>query len=659
MLRHRGVFEMRKNPFWVGSVLYLLLTLAFCNRVWAQQPAANNSAVNPLVRVLQAKGILTADEVARISQASSPGDADRQLAKLLLMKGVISQDDYDQTEGTSGVINASNAATSGPSQIAAVYRVPASSGANTALLSNVAPPASNVAPPASPPSDQQPSGAQAVVPALTPIRVFPVGPIPREAGTPAFKIGSVRVTPYGFIKATVVHDSSSPNGDDFPLPGFLAPDTGPNGAPEFHVKARASRIGTNLEWLDPSSKFTITGKIEGDFEGNFSRVDNRNIGTIRASMFSIRLAYGRIDYRLNDRDSFNFLFGQDWTPFTSSTLPITFETTGTSIGFGVLWERAPQVRAGWTHDFGGGFKLMPELAVIFPAFGNVPANVQTATGILTVTGVANQLGYGERQGTDSGRPEAQARIVGQFQLDHAEGVAPAQLILSGEQGRRTAIVLKSAVPTAFQAAFPNGAAVSSNTAAWTAEAQLPTRFATLIGKYYSGSDLRFYFGGQLFSNFNDTAGLTGTTTVASVDGASNVVFGTNANGVPVLAPERPVRSQGGFVSLGLPLSRIFHADPSGRNAGWSIYFTYGQDSAKARDVRRMLAPGAAGTRNKSAMYVGTLYYKLNNWVTFGIEQSLFQTHAVPGSTGVLPLFSGVPSRNWRDLRTEAGPVFTF
>ncbi len=645
---------MRRNPFWVGSVLYLLLTLAFCNRVWAQQPAANNSAANPLVRVLQAKGILTADEVAQISQASSPRDADRQLAKLLLTKGVISQADYDQTEGTSHVINASNAATSGPSQIAAVYRVPANSGANAAHLSNVAPPANS-------PSDQGSSGAQPVVPALTPVRFLPVGPLPREAGTPAFKIGSVRVTPYGFIKATVVHDSSSPNGDDFPLPGFQAPDTGPNGAPEFHVKARASRIGMNLEWLDPSPKFTITGKIEGDFEGNFSRVDNRNIGTIRASMFSIRLAYGRIDYRFSDRNSINFLAGQDWTPFTSSTLPITFETTGTSIGFGVLWERAPQVRAGWTHNFGGGFQLMPEVAVIFPAFGNVPANVQTATGILTVTGIANQLGYGERQGTDSGRPEAQARIVGQFQLDHAEGVPPAQIIFSGEQGRRTAIVLRSAVPAAaaFQATFPNGAAVSSNTAAWTGEFQLPTRFATLVGKYYSGSDLRFYFGGQLFSNFNDTFGLTGTTTVASVDGASNVVFGTNANGVPVLARERPVRSQGGFVSLGLPLSRIFHADPSGRNAGWSIYFTYGQDSAKARDVRRMLAPGAAGTRNKSAMYVGTLYYKLNNWVTFGFEQSLFQTHAVPGSTGVLPLFSGVPSRNWRDLRTEAGPIFTF
>jgi len=41
------------------------------------------SAVNPLVRVLQAKGILTAEEVAQISQASSASDADT-LAKLLL-----------------------------------------------------------------------------------------------------------------------------------------------------------------------------------------------------------------------------------------------------------------------------------------------------------------------------------------------------------------------------------------------------------------------------------------------------------------------------------------------------------------------------------------------------------------------------------------------
>src|SRR5438105_15734581 len=123
---------------------------------------------------------------------------------------------------------------------------------------------------------------------------------------------------------------------------------------------------------------------------------------------------------------------------------------------------------------------MPEVARVFPDCGDVPANVKTATGPLAVTGVSQQLGYGERQGTDSGRPEVEGRIVAQFQLDHAPGVAPAQIIFSGEQARRTAVVLKSAVPAgaAFQAAFPNGATVSSNTAGWTGYFQLPTCYAT-------------------------------------------------------------------------------------------------------------------------------------------------------------------------------------
>src|SRR5207302_10334796 len=95
----------------------------------------------------------------------------------------------------------------------------------------------------------------------------------------------------------------------------------------------------------------------------------------------------------------------DWTPTASSTLPSILETTGTEIGFGVLWERAPQMRAGWTHDFGGGFKLMPEVAMVLPAFGDVHANAQTATGTLAVTGVANHLGYGDSQRAYPGTPE--------------------------------------------------------------------------------------------------------------------------------------------------------------------------------------------------------------------------------------------------------------
>jgi hypothetical protein len=612
---------------------------AACQRGFAQQPSERSSAANPLVRLLQAKGILTEEEVAQIDQAASPADADQRLANLLLSKGVISQSDYDHTFGSVRVANVSAPASSNAIVMPAVYRTPVNASGNATLATNAAlagsPSPANAGRPDTPP----------VIPGIAPIRVFPVGGLPREGLKPAFSIGTLRVTPYGFIKATFVHDSSSPGGDDFPLPGFLT-DTGPQGSPEFHIKARSTRFGANFEWLDPSPKLTVTGKIEADFEGNFSRADNRNLSAIRSSMPSIRLAYVRLDYKAGEKDTISTVLGQDWTPFSSSTLPNLLETTILAGGYGTLWERDPQIRVGWTHDF-GGFKLMPEVAAVLPASGDVPG----------ANNLANQLGFGERQGPDSARPTVEGRIVGQFQLDHAPGIAPAQIIVSGEQGERKAVVTAAAVPAGFKAAFPQGATVTSTTNGWTGEAQLPTRYFTLLTKYYTGSDLRWFFGGQFFSNFNDTAGLTGTSTVASIDGASNVVFGTNASGALVVAPQRPVRSAGGFVNLGFPLSRIFGADPQGRNMGWSLYLHYGVDFAKARDVRRFNPTGA---RFKSPLYAGTVYYKLNNWVTFAFEQSLYETSAAAGSTApFLPLFRGIPSRTWRDLRSEGGTIFTF
>jgi len=637
----------------VCLVVVLLSTFASSKEALAQQQGVSNPPVSPLVRVLHAKGILTDEEMSQINQAPISGEADQRLAKLLLLKGVISQADYDQTVAAGTFVNASKADTAGAHVVSAVYRVPGSTPAAVPGL----PPASTVAPAVSstaPPSEQTASAAPAVIPAIAPTRVFPVGGLPREGLKPAFSIGTLRVTPFGFIKATFVHDSSSPGGDDFPLPGFLT-DTGPEGSQEFHVKARSTRFGANFEWLDPSPNLTVTGKIEADFEGNFSRADNRNLSSIRSSMPSIRLAYVRLDYKAGEKDTFSTVLGQDWTPFSSSTLPNLLETTILGGGYGTLWERDPQIRVGWTHDF-GGFKLMPEVAAVLPASGNVPG----------ANNLANQLGYGERQGPDSSRPTVEGRIVAQFQLDHAPGVAPAQIIFSGEQGERKAIVTAAGVPVLpatdprgvnfFKTAFPQGATVTSNTDGWTGELQLPTRYFTLLAKYYSGSDLRWFFGGQFFSNYNDTFGLTGTATVASIDGASNVVFGTNASGAAVVAPQRPVRSAGGFVNLGLPLSRIFGADPQGRNMGWSLYLHYGVDFAKARDVERF-NPG--GARHKSPLYAGTLYYKLNNWVTFAFEQSLYETNAVPGLAGALPLFRGIPSRTWRDLRSEGGTIFTF
>ncbi len=68
---------------------------------------------------------------------------------------------------------------------------------------------------------------------------------------------------------------------------------------------------------------------------------------------------------------------------------------------------------------------------------------------------------------------------------------------------------------------------------------------------------------------------------------------------------------------------------------------------------------ATSARHKSFVSAAALYYKLNNWVTFAFEQSLYETYAPPGSTGTFPLANGLQTYTWRDLRSEGGTIFTF
>jgi hypothetical protein len=312
------------------------------------------------------------------------------------------------------------------------------------------------------------------------------------------------------------------------------------------------------------------------------------------------------------------------------------------IGYGAAYTRIPQARFGFNHKFGGsrGVQFQPEFAIVLPAFGNLPADV------------ANQLAFGERQGADSQQPGIQGRAVFQWQLDQADNVTPAQFIVSFEHAKRTAIVTAANVPASFKAVFPNGAEVSSNSDGYSAELQLPTHFVTVVGKYYGGSDLRFFLAGQLLSIFNDPAGLTSTVTATSIDGASTVVFGLR-DGVAVVAPQRPVRAQGGFIQIGFPLSRIFDADPKGRNAGWNAFLYYGGDQANAHDARRF---GARGGR--SDLFSGNIQYKWNQWVTFGYEQGYYRTRA-DLRAGLLPLFRGIPSYTTHNIRSEFAAIFTF
>lgn len=590
---------------------------------------------DPLLRLMVSQGILTAEDVTKLV-AVPPSELRDRLLLLLLMKNknAFSAEDVNALKApTTVVLDPAAAASSASSSPSAALGEKQAQG------------------PPQPPKAAPPSGP---IPAVVPIRVLQIDPPKREGVIPTLSIGNnVHIQPYGLFKVSAVYDKSSPYGNDFPLPGFNPIINGPTAIPEFHVRARFARFGSNFEWMD-NPKMTITGRVEADFEGNFSRVNNRNISSIRSNVMQLRLAYGRIDYAATDKTSIFGLFGQDWTPFASSTLPNLFETTGLGVGFGTLYERAPQFRFGLEHRF-GSFRLGPEFAVVLPAYGNVPADLTAAGAVIPGNeGINNQLGYGERQGVDSAMPEIQARLVGQWQLDHAPGVAPAQIIISGVHGDRTAMILANQIPAAFTAAFPRGVQVDSTRNAWTGEVQLPTRFFTLITKYYRGTDLRYFFGGQLFSEFNDTTGLTGTATAQSIDGSSTVVFGIRG-GVPVVANQFPPRAQGGFVNLGLPLSRWANADPTGRNAGWVMYLHYGYDAVLARDVRRL-----GGGRMKGDLAAGTLQYKLNNFVTFVAEESLYRTRAIPlTATGLFPSFDGRPMREWKDLRSEFGPLFTF
>jgi hypothetical protein len=123
----------------------------------------------------------------------------------------------------------------------------------------------------------------------------------------------------------------------------------------------------------------------------------------------------------------------------------------------------------------------------------------------------------------------------------------------------------------------------------------------------------------------------------------------------VVAPERPIRSFGGFINLGLPLSRWFNANPQGHNAGWQLYLHAGKDQMVHRDIS---TGHLAGSNNllMGKLVAASLYYKVNPWCMFGIEQSTYATRL---KNHLNYLIAGSESNEWQDHRTEFGPVFTF
>jgi hypothetical protein len=462
------------------------------------------------------KGVLTPLEAKSIESTPS-GSALQTLVDALTRKGVLSASDL-----TAGVAAHSSLTTPAAAPATAAVAPPVAAAANPPALP-AAPEKQAPKPAAMPamPSTPAPPAAAAVVPAIVPLRVLPVDPPVKDGLNAAFKMGPVKMTPYGFIKATAAYDSSSPNGDDFPFVGvFLGStsvlNTGPTKDSEFHMKARSTRVGANIEWPDASSRIVLTGRIEGDYEGNFSEVDNRDVSSIRSSAFQLRLAWMRLDYNAGDKTDLYFEGGQDWTIFGSSVLPNILETTFLGAYYGDIYERAPQFQLGVVQKLSSwrNLKFSPTVAMMMPSSGEIEK--------LGSLGLAGQIAQAEREGADSGKPEMEARVAFQFQLDEAKGVAPAQILWSGFTARRTSIVSNSNsavnectaagqtgcapinVVNQYTTAFPNGFTTSSSMYGNQIGLQLPTRWFTLSTSLYRGGDLRFFFGGQVVSYYTDT-----------------------------------------------------------------------------------------------------------------------------------------------------------
>jgi len=626
--------------------------------------ATGDASVTALLGVLVMKGVLAPTEANAIRNAA-PAAQFQALVEALSRKGVLSAADL-------------SAATSPQAAVP-------ETAVSTSLVSLETQPTGQAAPPPKP-------AAPGVVAAIAPIRVFPVDP-PKTGGLSGLKMGPLTLAPYGFIKATVVHDSSMPDGDDFPFPGLFLNSgnilsTGPTQDPEVHVKARATRFGMNFEWPDISKKMTFTGKIEGDFEGNFSEVDNRDVSFIRSNMPQLRLAFVRMDYHASEKTDIFFVGGQDWTLFGSGALMNIVETTFNGAFWGNVYTRSPQLRVGFIQKLNEehNVNLEGQFGIMMPSTGEILK--------LGTLGLAGQLGQGEREGADADRPEWEGRVALSFQLDKAKGVAPAQIAFAGFRSRRTSIVPNSSylvsasdysdcadssnpLACSLESAYPNGFQASSNMWGGQFVAQIPTRWFTLVASAYKGADMRFYFGGQINTFATDTNGLTAVSKMyATLDGgplaaagasvlgctAALNADGTCPTGSVVVAPQRPIRAYGGFVQLGLPISRWFNADPKGHNAGWQLFLTVGKDQVVDRDLNNPSFTGNANVLSPLPLLMGksaiaTLYYKANNWCSFGFEQSIYATRIFDHANAYT--IAGVPSNEWQDHRTEFGPIFTF
>ncbi len=686
----------------VSQLILWTSVLALALSATAQQQENHATNNNALAQLLQSKGILSASEVAMINQASSPEDANARLAKLLEEKGLISPQELSSTVAPAPAAGLAVTPVSEPSAphrlFNAVFHPPSPNPALSGQTRTGTPP--------------MPDPGPAVIPAISPLRVLPIN-LPKQGGLiPDIHLGSgANMKIYGFYKASAVSSTASSGGPtfgsiDWPLPLLLA-DTGPTSAPTFFMKARSTRIGMQTEWVPRNSGFTITGRLEADFEGDFTDVDNRNISSMRSSQFCLRLAWMRLDHTIGGLPWFA-LFGQDWS-IMSSTLPNLFETTGLGVAMGSLYERAPQFKTG-IQFHAGDLKIQPEFAIVMPIAGSSALTTD------------QRLREGDIAGPQSYQPGLESRVVFQFPLNkNWKGVVPAQIIFSGHHSRvneiipHAAQVINETSPTCttlpcpvtvfnstttpnvgfnvsqtvtgasncpeasgnctLEQFYPRGYQIGNPQNVYTAEIQVPTPWFTWVAKFYRGDDLRFFFAGQLDDVYSNLGPLVdpGSALTGISEAGRSILFGCtgattsgqpantiSCQGTPIQSAYlQPSGGVGGFTELSFPLSRIFHANPEGKNSGWILHLQYGTDRAPYKDAQ------FGNKLGRTDLDTMSLTYRLNKWVTFIHEASYIATFTANnhGAGGVitpeyLP-FEGLTTRQAHNWRNEFGPIFTF
>jgi hypothetical protein len=308
------------------SILFLILVIA--TQVFAQQDTG--SLKTPLVRLLQSKGIITEQEAAMISEATSPAQAERRLAELLLSKGLITRQEYDQATNLAAVTPIDSAS---PRVLAAGAHIE-----NTEPVKPARPAAGTPAANAGSVAQSQPQGD------VTTSSKFPL------------KI-------YGSILFNANYVDRGANTIDIPLFPQKRTVSEDQDHQNFNTTLRQTRFGLRYEGsIFDDAK--LTGVLEFDLLGGKPAFANG----VNFDIFRLRLAYGRIDWKKNSIEA-----GQDWAVFSplnptslaSYAIP-AFSTSGN------LWIRMPQIR--YEHREGEKSKFIFTAALLDPNAGDSVGN---------------------------------------------------------------------------------------------------------------------------------------------------------------------------------------------------------------------------------------------------------------------------------------------